>query len=261
MADKISVGQMTPTTQGGDYNQLQFVIQQALGKMQTVTLVKVISCSNTGDISPVGTVDVTPMLDQVDGFGQAVPHGTIFNVPYFRIQGGANAIIIDPQAGDIGICVFANRDISAVKATKSKAKPASARQFSFSDGLYLGGVLNGSPTQWVQFKPDLIKIHSTGEINLSAQTINMTAPNITLNASTEAKIISPTITLQGAVHATSTLTADGAATLGSTLETGGSVNVTGTVTASGDVTGAGKSLATHTHGGVTAGGALTGPPA
>jgi hypothetical protein len=39
-------------------------------------------------------------------------------VPYFRVQGGADAIIIDPKVGDLGIAVFCSRDITGVKRSK-----------------------------------------------------------------------------------------------------------------------------------------------
>ena len=231
MSNDLSIGQVRPTTDGGDFNQISFVIHQALSKMQTCTLVKIISCTNAGGVSPVGTVDVQPMVNQIDGFGNAVEHSTIFNIPYFRAQGGANAIIMDPQAGDIGICVFSSRDISKIKSTKSTSNPDSYRQFSYSDGLYIGGVLNGAPTQYVQFNTDLIAIHSTGTINMTAQEIDLTAPVIKLNASTSVAIDSPTITLHGAVQQTG----------------GADCTFSAKITATGDVIGQGTSLHTHTH--------------
>lgn len=147
----ITLGALRPSTTWGDYNNILFVVMQALAKMQTATIVKVMACSNSGDASPVGTVDVMPMVNQVDGSGNPTPHGTIYNIPYFRIQGGANAVILDPQVGDLGIAVFASRDISNVKSTKAQANPGSWRQYDWGDGMYLGGLLNGTPNQFIQF--------------------------------------------------------------------------------------------------------------
>lgn len=159
-------GLAKPTTQWGEFNNIAFLVQQALLKVQTATLVRIESCTRNGGLEPVGLVDVTPLVNQIDGKGNATPHVTIYNVPYLRIQGGANAIIIDPQAGDVGVCVFASRDITKVKSTKKQANPGSWRQYSFSDGLYLGGMLNGTPSQYIQF-------------NNSGVTI--TAPLVTIN--------------------------------------------------------------------------------
>ena len=91
------------------------------------------------------------LVNQQNAAGIGIAEGQLVNLPYMRIQGGANAVIIDPQPGDIGIAVFASRDISTVIATKKQANPATFRMYDFSDGLYLGGVLNGVPSQYVQF--------------------------------------------------------------------------------------------------------------
>jgi hypothetical protein len=130
------------------------MIQQMLSKVHTATIVQVTACSNDGGVSPVGTVDVQILVNQMGSLaGQmvGVPHVTMYGLPYLRIQGGANAIIIDPQPGDIGIAVFASRDITNVKSTKAQANPNTFRMHDFADGMYLGGLLNGVPLQFIQF--------------------------------------------------------------------------------------------------------------
>ncbi len=166
-------GMLQPSTLWGVYNNLQFAIQQALAKVQTAALVIVEACSNDGGLSPVGTVDVRILVNQINGQGVPTPHLTMYGLPYLRIQGGANAIIIDPQPGDIGIAVFASRDITNVKSTKAQSNPGSYRMHDFSDGLYLGGVLNGTPSQYVQFS-------SAGVAILSPTAVTITAPSIVI---------------------------------------------------------------------------------
>jgi len=100
-------GQLKPFSTYGEFNNLAFIINQAIGKLQTATLVRIEKCTNEGGVSPVGFVDVTPLVNQIDTQGNPTPHVTIYNVPYLRIQGGNNAIIIDPAPGDLGVCVFA----------------------------------------------------------------------------------------------------------------------------------------------------------
>lgn len=181
----VSVGQRRPSTSQGDYNSISFAITQMLSKIQTATLVKIISCTNTGDINDVvGFVDVQPLVNQIDGLGNSVPHTTVFNIPYFRMQGGKNAVIIDPEIGDIGICVFANRDISKIKSTKKQGNPDSYRQFSFSDGLYIGGVLNAIPEQYVQFNSTGINIVSKGVLDFKSVSVNIVADTFNVNATT-----------------------------------------------------------------------------
>lgn len=218
---------LSPQDAWGQYNQLAFVIRQELAKLQTATVVQVVSCTNAGGLSPVGFVDVQPLVAQVDGDGKPTPHGIIPNVPYFRIQGGSNAVIIDPQPGDIGIAVFASRDISSVKRTKSAALPGSLRMHDYSDGLYIGGVLNGVPTQYVQFSAAGVSI-------VSPTAVMITAPNVIVTGNV-------------AIH-------------GNLAQDTGNATMTGSLTTQGDVKAGNISLQNHVHGGVQPGGGTTGAP-
>jgi hypothetical protein len=201
-----------------------FLISQILAKIHGATLVLVRAVTNSGGVSPVGFVDVTPMVNQIDGIGRATPHGVIHGLPYIRIQGGTNAIILDPVVGDIGVAIFASRDISAVKRTRKISNPGSRRRNSMSDGIYIGGCLNGTPTQYIQFGPSGIAMSSPTAILLSAPVVGIDAPS-------GCTVTSPTISLDGNVGATGTMQNNG-------------VNVG----------------STHRHGGVQTGGGNTGGP-
>jgi hypothetical protein len=136
-----------------DFNVVSFIFSQLMAGTATAQLVLVKSVTpGAGLLPPV--VEVQPMVNQVGGDGTAVPHGPIYNIPVMRLQGGKSAIILDPVKGDIGVAVFAMRDISSVKANKAVSNPGSARRYDYADGLYLGGFLNGVPTQYVQFTTD-----------------------------------------------------------------------------------------------------------
>lgn len=218
-------GFQEPNTDASDFNATQFLMRMALGEIATVMLVQVMGVTNAGGLEPVGMVDVLPLVNQVDGFGNAVPHSTIFGCPYFRLQGGANAVILDPQAGDIGLAGFASRDISSVIANKAQSNPGSGRRFDMSDGLYIGGMLNGTPTQYAQFNADGISVISPTKITLKVgdssividgasitQTTGKattTAPIIGLNGDVTQTTGSGTgnVTLQGPVHVNTEVTA------------------------------------------------------
>ena len=162
------------------FNALSFMIRMLTGNMATATLVQVKSVTVAVDGSATGRVSVQPMVNQIDGEGNATPHGIIYDLPYFRLQGGANAVIMDPAIGDIGMAVFASRDLSAVKNTRAVANPGSRRRFDMADGLYMGGFLNGAATQYIDFTGGKIKIVSPTEIDL-------TAPVISIHATTKLK--------------------------------------------------------------------------
>lgn len=207
------------------------VIHNLLSKLQTVTLVQVVAVNGAG-VAPVGTVDVQPLVQMVDGAGNVYAVGKIFSVPYLRLQGGVNAMICDPVVGDIGLCAFASRDISAVKRNKAESAPASRRQHDWNDGLYIGGFLNGTPQQYVQFASNGIVIHSPKSITLEAPNIKLQASSVT------------TQTGSFAVNASQTA-----------QFTGG-----GGISSDGDVKAGSVSLKNHTHGGVASGNGHTGKP-
>jgi hypothetical protein len=164
-----------------DFGAVSFLVSQMLDGRNTATLVQVKAVTNQGGLSPVGMVDVLPLVNQLDGEGNAVPHQVVRRLPYFRLQGGANAVIIDPQIGDIGIAVFADRDISSVKAAKSQANPGSARRSNKADGLYIGGFLNGAPAQYVQFSATGISLVSPTKIQLQAPDVEIVSNTLAHN--------------------------------------------------------------------------------
>lgn len=192
-------GQQDPSDSASDYNRLVFTINQRLARVRTMTIVKVIAVENVGALAPVGFVDVQPIVKQLDGQNNATPHGTIFGVPYTRIQGGKNAVILDPEKDDIGWMAISDRDISAVKSTKAEAQPGSLRKFDLADGVYLGGILNGVPEQYVRFYADGMEM-----VDKNANKITMTSPGININGiviDRDGKIV-------GDLHATGTITGD-----------------------------------------------------
>lgn len=238
-----------PRDVASSYATIQFVVQQLLNGTAVATLVRVMACTNNGGVVPVGTVDVQLLVDQVTGDGETIPHGTVFNAPYQRLQGGTYAIILDPQPGDIGICVFADRDISAIKADPNAARnrqpvagatPGSRRTFSRSDAMYVGGVLNGVPVHFLQFNSDGIRA-------VSPTRVRVEAPTIELIADTVVNIQAPDINLKGAVHQT-----DGDVDMAQRLD------VTGIIHSATDVLADTIHGKTHTHNDPQGG--VTGPP-
>lgn len=243
-------GQQSPWDVTDPYNATRAIFAALLARVSTATLVKVVAVTNEGDVSPVGFVDVQPLVNQLDGAGNAIPHQVVYHLPYFRLQGGVNAVILDPEVGDIGAAVFADRDISSVAATKAQANPGSWRRFDMADGMYFGGFLNGTPEQWVRFhKTEGIEVFSPIEIKMRAPKITFiatteitaTAPNIAQTASVAVTQTAPLIGLNGAITQT-------VATGGSTdVQLVGPVNVQQQIHSDTDVTAQTVSLHGHTH--------------
>ena len=172
---------------GSQFNAQAAQILGILSKVSTSTLVQVVAV-NAG----AKTVDILPLVNMVDGSGNSFPYQTIYGKPYWQPQSGISAVEILPTVGDIGLAVFADRDISNVISTKQQSNPGSRRMFDMSDGLYLGAFpgLNGAITQFVKFDP------ATGITITSPIAITVNAPTASVNAASSATVVSPSIILK-----------------------------------------------------------------
>lgn len=208
------VGTRGAENSSSQYNSTDFIVRQILSGRSHVALVKVMAVD--GDL-----LDVQPTVNQLDADGNAIPHGTISGIPFMTLQAGLNAVTMVPEVGDIGLCLFADRDISAVKANKDISNPGSMRQSDMADGLYVGGFLNKTPTQFIDFSAEGIRIVSPTKIALEAPDIELTTENdIVCNATN--------------------FIVNAKAKFSDTIEAGGIISAP-------DVTGGGKSLKDHTH--------------
>jgi len=166
MSADFGLGYQKPGSSTNQFNTISFIIERALAKVRTVVPVQVLAVTNLDaqaqgpNPAAVGFVDVQPLVNQLDGLGNAQAHGRIFHLPYFRMQGGANAIVLDPQVNDIGFAVICDRDISSVKNSKARANPGSFRRFDLADGIYLGGILNVAPKQALVFNSAGVMVNS-----------------------------------------------------------------------------------------------------
>lgn len=163
-------GQLDPWDLNSEFSAIAFIVQQMMARMSTMKLVRVEAVHlGAGDPPASATVDVLPLVNQIDGNNNATPHGTVYGIPCFRLQGGAFSVVIDPVVGDVGFVVCSDRDISSVKANGgSKASnPGSFRKFDLADGLYIGGCLNAATTSYIWVKADgNLKIVTPGGIVL-----------------------------------------------------------------------------------------------
>jgi Phage protein Gp138 N-terminal domain len=167
------ISNLVPADNASDVGRLDFIIRSALSGLRTSMPVKVISVTNNGGLSPIGYVNVQPLVSAVDGAKNVMPHGIIYNVPYMRIQGGSNGIILDPAIGDVGIATVCDRDISIVKATGSVSAPGSTRKNDMSDMVYLMTIIGAAPTQYIQFNASGITITSPTAVTINAPTLTV----------------------------------------------------------------------------------------
>lgn len=197
-----------------EYNALSFMIEQAIkGMVNTAIPVRVDSCTKPGVGGAAGYVSATPLVQQRGADGNALMPVSLPQLPYYRVQAGTAAVVLDPQPGDIGLAVFSQQDSSNVKeGTSEPVQAGSFRCFDMSDGFFVSTHHGQTPTTYVHLDPE------KGEVTVKTPT------KITLDA--------PTIELKGSLQMGN---AAGSGT-GDTMKITGNLDVTGSVKTEGNVT-------------------------
>lgn len=157
-----------------------YIINNLIANIHTMMPVKILSVTIPPDsLTPIGRCEVLPLVQQIDGSNNVYPMGKIINVPYLRVQGGSNAIVIDPQVGDVGLCGFCERDISIVKRTGELSAPDTRRKYDINSAVYMFTMMSGTPTQYIHFKSSGIDIKTTGDLNINGLIIKADGTLIT----------------------------------------------------------------------------------
>jgi hypothetical protein len=255
-------GQRSPTDTGSEFNKIHFLVESVLSRIHTMKLVKVVSVTNAGELKAVGSVDVVPLVNQIDGDGNAMAHETIYGVPYTRIQGGKNAFIMDPVKGDIGWMAVSDRDISGVKSKKDATTPGSFRKYDIADGVYLGGILNGVPEQYITFTSTGIKVadKNSNVIETTSSGVKVTDKNSNILEMKSDGISVNGLLVNREGQVAGNLPVTGALRLSGSIVNLTGARYTGNIDTAGNITSDTVVLKTHTHSGVSTGGGTSGPP-
>ena len=210
-------------------------------------------------VNVVGFVDIQLMIEQTNGQKKGNETAIICNVPYIRIQGGTNAVIIDPEINDLGVAIFASRDITNFKEARRQTPPATWRKFSISDAIYIGGIRNQKPVQYIHFRNDGIEIYSPKRVHITTPTVLIDSDNTTINTSAKTTInanggceINAETTNNGNVKINGNTKISGNLLVGGIIGQtgeggGGTVSLIGPVNVVNDLHAEGISVAHHTH--------------
>lgn len=211
-------------TGSSPFNVFDFFVKNIIKAMVNTALPVKVMTVYPGGTGKSGYVDVQPLIQSYDGFGNVIPSQTIFKLPYSRIQGGVAALIIDPVVGDIGLAVFAQQDCTNLG--NSPQKPLTKRSFSIADGFYIGGFLNQTPSIYLELtQENVANLICPKELNIKSSAVKIEADSVEIDA--------PITKING------NISAGGA--LGGKAEFNGNMEVTQ------DVTAGGVSLKSHTH--------------
>jgi len=180
----IGAGQQVPEDSNSDASVTIFICRQLIAQLETAIPVEV-KAVHVGNGSPpaAGTVDLQLLVSLLDGSGNQVQQGIVYGVPFFRLQGGPWAVICDPAAGDVGYLVAASRDISKLaNGPTQQVIPGSNRQYSYSDGIYIGGIFNNVPAATLWLKSDgTFAIHDQNGNQVVSSTTGMTLTDVNAN--------------------------------------------------------------------------------
>src|ERR1700685_453041 len=168
---------MTPEDVATEGALTNFLCRQLIQQLNTMKLVKVVAVHPGSGTPPgPGTVDVQPLVSQIDANGYATAHGTVSGIPVWRLQAAKWGVVADPAVGDIGYVVCADRDSSNVTrnagAVEGPYNPGTRRQYDLADGVYMGGCLNAAPTQYIWLKTDGTLVIVDGHGNTIQTTSN-----------------------------------------------------------------------------------------
>lgn len=139
--------------------------------------IEIVEVTAVGGTAPNLVVDVIPLVTRTDQSGAMIPNSEVFNVPVWRLQRGNSAIIMNPVPGDIGMIAVCDRDNSLARSNRRQSVPATNRAHSKSDAIYLGGLLNNEPSQFIEFADGAINITTPNPVNITCSTANITAPD------------------------------------------------------------------------------------
>jgi hypothetical protein len=181
---------------GNDDNVMEFAVRQLLGDVRTIVPVRVVAVNGGGTGAAPPTVDVHPLIAQIDGVGNATAHGVVLGLPVLRWQSANGSVIVDPVVGDVGLIMCSDRDMSALSSSNgADVNPGSFRRHNLADGVYLGGLFGSGPP------PQFVAMTATG-IALSDRN-----GNVLEMKSGEVDLTTTLFKVNGAVHATGAIIA------------------------------------------------------
>jgi len=204
---------------------------------------------------------------QPDGTRKAVNLPLLLDVPVVFPRGGGATLTFPVKGGDECLVVFASRCIDAWWQSGGIQLPMEMRKHDLSDGFALIGP-QSQAKKIAGISGDSVQLRSDDgstfiELNPASQIVNIVAPG-------GVNITAPTVTLSGDLVVDKNATVQQLLTYnggmqgnnsgGAAATLSGDLHTSGTINADTDVVGAGKSLKSHTHGGIQSGGGNTTAP-
>ena len=203
------------------------------------------------------TAVVQPAIRYVERDNDGATETLLTDVPVIFPRGGGCTLTFPVKEGDECLVIFGDRCIDFWWQSGGIQEPVDERMHDLSDAFCIVGPqsqakkIGGISTTAAQLRTDdgsaFIEVAAGHDVTVK------TSGKLTASADGGTEITSPEIILNGNVTINGNLSQG----MG---ESGGSATMHGPVTVTNDVTAGGKSLMTHTHGGVEHGNDSTGEP-
>ncbi|MGV1608483.1 Gp138 family membrane-puncturing spike protein [Klebsiella pneumoniae] len=244
-------------SQLGSKEQADAQLAQAIMSAMRVSIPGIIQSFDPDAVTAVVQPAIKGAEQDESGAEVSVNLPLLVDVPVLFPRGGGCTLTFPVKAGDECLVIFADRCIDFWWQSGGIQEPVDERMHDLSDAFCIVGPqsqakkIGGISTTAAQLRTDdgsaFIEVATGHDVTVK------TSGKLTASADGGTEITSPEIILNGNVTINGNLSQG----MG---ESGGSATIHGPVTVTNDVTAGGKSLMTHTHGGVEHGNDSTGEP-
>ncbi|UVN34039.1 Gp138 family membrane-puncturing spike protein [Klebsiella pneumoniae] len=244
-------------SQLGSKEQADAQLAQAIMSAMRVSIPGIIQSFDPDAVTAVVQPAIKGAEQDESGAEVSVNLPLLVDVPVLFPRGGGCTLTFPVKAGDECLVIFADRCIDFWWQSGGIQEPVDERMHDLSDAFCIVGPqsqakkIGGISTTSAQLRTDdgsaFIEVAAGHDVTVK------TSGKLTASADGGTEITSPEIILNGNVTINGNLSQG----MG---ESGGSATMHGPVTVTNDVTAGGKSLMTHTHGGVEHGNDSTGEP-
>ncbi|WP_368753716.1 Gp138 family membrane-puncturing spike protein [Klebsiella pneumoniae] len=244
-------------SQLGSKEQADAQLAQAIMSAMRVSIPGIIQSFDPDAVTAVVQPAIKGAEKDESGAEVSVNLPLLVDVPVVFPRGGGCTLTFPVKAGDECLVIFADRCIDFWWQSGGIQEPVDERMHDLSDAFCIVGPqsqakkIGGISTTAAQLRTDdgsaFIEVAAGHDVTVK------TPGKLTASADGGTEITSPEIILNGNVTINGNLSQG----MG---ESGGSATMHGPVTVTNDVTAGGKSLMTHTHGGVEHGNDSTGEP-
>jgi len=180
---------------------LQFTFSEMMKSIQTLLPAKVIKYDRANN-----RVQVQLLINIVGTSGEVIQNTQIASIPVMLLGGGGFFVSFNLNEGDLGWVFATDRDISLFLQSYKAEAPAVNLIKNFSSSFFIPDVMKNYGVD-----SENAVISSTDgavSIELSSDTITLTAPNVVINGKAQCNYIVGDLYVEGNIQAQGTITPD-----------------------------------------------------